>query len=206
MATARLPSKLPGVLLISALFAFSAACADSKWASGGDDGSRDVIRTLYLATLPPDLPTVPFVDPARYAGTWFEIASIPQGFSVGCQCTTATYGVIASDLISVDNQCNLNSPTGPANTISGRAFVTPGTGNAKLEVEFFPIFRGAYWIIGLADDYSWALVGDPYRGSLFVLSRARTLDAGTYGNITALATNLGFNVAALSLTPQTGCL
>lgn len=181
---------------------FIASCADSK----RDNGSRDEIRTLYLATLPPELPTVPFVDPARYIGTWYEIASIPQGFSRGCQCTTAVYGIIAADTLSVNNQCNLNSPTGPVNAITGRALVTPGTGNAKLEVEFFPIFRSSYWIIGLADDYSWALVGDPYRGSLFVLSRTRMMDSALYNNITTLATNLGFNAAAVTLTPQSGCL
>ena len=37
------------------------------------------------------LETVPYVDLARYAGTWYEIACYPQRFQRGCHCTTATY-------------------------------------------------------------------------------------------------------------------
>ncbi|MCR9141302.1 MAG: lipocalin family protein [bacterium] len=185
--------------------AFFAGCADNSPFANDDDGDRETLQTLYLATLPPPLPTVSFVDPAQYVGVWYEIASLPQFFSAGCHCTTATYGAIDSSTISVFNECRLNSASGPANTISGRALVTPGSGNSKLEVEFVPLFRAPYWIIALAADYSHALVGDPFRGSLFVLSRSRTLDTGTYDSLLAYAATQGFNTANVRLTPQTGC-
>ncbi|MEP6795865.1 MAG: lipocalin family protein, partial [Saprospiraceae bacterium] len=35
------------------------------------------------------LETVPSVDLNKYAGKWYEIASFPQVFQKGCQCTTA---------------------------------------------------------------------------------------------------------------------
>ncbi|MEQ9366820.1 MAG: lipocalin family protein [Leptospirales bacterium] len=197
----RLSRALAGLALL-----FYAGCADSGFFSNEDDGDTETLRTLYLATLPAPLPTVAFVDPARYAGVWYEVASLPQFFSVGCNCTTATYGIIDSSTISVFNDCRLNSPSGPANTITGRALVSPGTGNSKLEVEFVPLFRAPYWIIALADDYSHALVGDPFRGSLFVLSRGRTtLNASTYDSLIAYAATLGFNTAAVQQTPQAGC-
>ena len=47
-----------------------------------------------------------------------------------------------------------------------------------LEVRFAPAFLsflssvwGDYWVIDLADDYSWAVVGEPKRRYLWVLSR-----------------------------------
>lgn len=182
------------------------ACAAADFPGAADDTSdTDTLQTLYLAGLPAPLPTVPFVDPARYVGVWYEIASLPQFFSAGCQCTTATYGAIDASTISVFNECRLNSPTGTANTISGRALVTPASGNAKLEVEFVPLFRAPYWIIALADDYTHALVGDPFRGSLFVLSRTRTMATATYDSLLAYAASQGFNTALVQQTPQTGC-
>ena len=32
------------------------------------------------------------IDLHRYMGRWYEIASFPNYFQKGCQCTTATYG------------------------------------------------------------------------------------------------------------------
>jgi apolipoprotein D and lipocalin family protein len=36
------------------------------------------------------LEVVPFVDLGRYAGTWYEIATIPQRFQKDCVAVTAT--------------------------------------------------------------------------------------------------------------------
>ena len=43
--------------------------------------------------------------------------------------------------------------------------------NAELKVAFFKPFYGKYWIIDLAAHYSDAVVGDPRRKYLWILSR-----------------------------------
>ena len=50
--------------------------------------------------------------------------------------------------------------------------------NAKLEVRFAPAFLsllpavwGAYWVIGLNENYRWAVVGEPTRKYGWILSR-----------------------------------
>ena len=55
--------------------------------------------------------------------------------------------------------------------------------HAKLKVRFAPAWLswlppvwGDYWIIGLAPDYSWAVVGDPGREYLWILARTPRLD------------------------------
>ncbi|MCE9539209.1 MAG: lipocalin family protein, partial [Bacteroidetes bacterium] len=35
--------------------------------------------------------TVPNVDLKKYSGKWYEVASYPQRFQKGCNCTTADY-------------------------------------------------------------------------------------------------------------------
>jgi apolipoprotein D and lipocalin family protein len=57
------------------------------------------------------------------------------------------------------------------------------TSNAKLEVSFFGRFWGDYWIIDLADDSSYAVVGHPGRDSLWILSRTPTLPDDVYQGI-----------------------
>src|SRR5512139_3455368 len=42
----------------------------------------------------PPLEVVPSVDLERYAGKWYEIASLPVSQQEGCNCTTAEYTAI----------------------------------------------------------------------------------------------------------------
>lgn len=107
------------------------------------------------------LQTVAEVDLRRYAGKWYEIASFPQRFQKGCHCTTAEYTLSDKGYVIVENRCNKDSINGKESYIKGKAFVVKNTGNAKLKVQFFWPFKGDYWIIALADDYSYAVVSAP---------------------------------------------
>ena len=43
------------------------------------------------------------IDPARYAGLWYEVASFPVPFQEGCSGTRATYGLRDDGVLSVRN-------------------------------------------------------------------------------------------------------
>lgn len=148
------------------------------------------------------LPTVPAVDLDRYAGKWYEIASFPQSFQKGCTCTTAEYKPTDEGYIEVLNSCRLDSINGKLKTAKGKAFVDPGTGNAKLKVQFFWPFRGKYWIIDLADDYSYAVVGHPDRDYLWILCRSPHMDSAVYNGIISRITANGFDIGKLNKTIQ----
>jgi apolipoprotein D and lipocalin family protein len=61
---------------------------------------------------------------------------------------------------------------------------------------------GDYWIIGLAPDYSWAVVGDPAREYLWILARGPRLDAESMAAARTAAQANGFDVGRLVQTPQ----
>ena len=147
-----------------------------------------------------DLETVPEVDLERYAGKWYEIASFPQSFQKGCGCTTATYTPTDKGYIEVGNTC-CKTEKNKQISIKGKAFVEEGSGNAKLKVQFFWPLRGKYWIIALADDYSFAMVGHPNRKSLWILSRTPEMDSGLLQRLTGLAVEKGFDSTKLKKTP-----
>lgn len=146
------------------------------------------------------LATVNSVDLNRYAGKWYEIASFPQRFQKGCHCTTAEYTLTDKNYVVVKNSCRLDSITGKAITIQGKAFVKKRSGNAKLKVQFFWPFRGKYWIIDLSEEYSYAVVGHPNRKYLWILSRTSTMSDSLYDKITERLVLKGFDVTKLVRT------
>lgn len=149
------------------------------------------------------LSTVPSVDLQRYMGRWFDIASFPQRFQKGCHCTTAEYEMTDKGYVRVVNTCRKDGPDEKTSIANGKAFVVEGTGNAKLRVQFFWPFRGDYWIIDLAEDYTFAVVGDPSRKYLWILCRTPQMEPGLYQEIVDRAAKKGFDVSKLRLTDQT---
>jgi apolipoprotein D and lipocalin family protein len=150
----------------------------------------------------PALDVVPHVDLDKYLGKWYEIASFPQSFQKGCNCTSAEYFKTDGDYIRVLNSCRKDSPEGELKTADGKAFVADTTTNAKLRVQFFWPFKGDYWIILLTDDYSYAVVGHPNRAYLWILSRTKVMDENLYNSILEKIKAKGFDITKLKKTNQ----
>lgn len=150
------------------------------------------------------LQTVRYVDLGRYAGTWYEIAAIPQVFERGCVATQAEYTRRPDGTLQVVNSCRLQTFDGKERVALGRARVADAQTNAKLKVRFgrSPV-EGDYWILDLDDNYRSAAVGAPDRRGLWILSRTRQLDQPTYAALVQRAKNVhGFDVDKLVATPQ----
>lgn len=159
-----------------------------------------LMNTSCTAAEPLDV--VDRVDPQRYMGRWYEIASYPAWFQRGCTATTADYRLRADGKIQVINRCRKHTLDGPPKESEGVAEIVDTQTNAKLKVWFFWPFKGNYWIIDLAENYAWAVVGEPRRKYLWILSRTPTLDEATYQAILARLPTKGYDPARLRRTPQ----
>lgn len=131
----------------------------------------------------PPLDVVANVDLDRYAGKWYEIARYPNSFERGCVGVTADYTPQDDGRIDVVNTCFDATLDGPVSSIRGTARVVDTTSNAKLKVTFFWPFEGDYWIIDLDEEYRYAVVGDPGRTFLWILSRTPQMDEDTYAGL-----------------------
>jgi len=152
-------------------------------------------------TLFPPLETVSAVDINRYSGKWYEIAKYPVVFENGCVDVTAEYTVLEDGAVRVVNTCG--STDGSSRDIVGSATVTDPSTNAKLRVSFFgPLFGAPYWIIELDDDYQYAVVGDPTREFLWILSRTPSLDDATLSGILGRLPDYGYDPDGLIWTVQ----
>jgi lipocalin/uncharacterized protein YbjT (DUF2867 family)/ligand-binding SRPBCC domain-containing protein len=172
---------------------------------------------LVAATMPP-LPvtraqapavrTVPFVDLNRYAGDWFEIARFPNRFQRDCVGDVrASYARRPDGRVDVVNRCRTaegeTEARGVARIVDDRTFARLKVRFAPAWLSFLPLVWGDYWVIGLAPDYSWAVVGDPSRDYLWILGRTPQLADQPTTAARAAARDNGFDVERLVLTPQT---
>lgn len=146
------------------------------------------------------LQTAASVDLERYAGLWHEAARLPNQFERDCIAATATYSRRDDGLVGVRNVCTKSN--GKVSSVDGRAKIVDTTTNAKLKVSFFgPFFFGDYWVLDVAADYSWALVGEGSGRYLWVLTRAETVDDATKADLIARLQAHGYRTEALYWNP-----
>jgi apolipoprotein D and lipocalin family protein len=165
--------------------------------------------TLADAEQSKALAVVPSVDLSRYTGKWYEIARLPNRFQKNCAGeVAATYSLLAGNQIKVVNECRRNN--GQTMKAEGQARLANKSGpNSKLEVRFAPAWLswlsavwGDYWIIDLAADYSYSVVGTPDRKYLWILSRTPQMEAATYDQVVQQVATKGFAVGQLEKTQQ----
>ncbi|WP_396119777.1 lipocalin family protein [Dietzia sp. B32] len=157
----------------------------------------------------PELTQVESVDLERYKGEWYQVAALPQPYTLQCtNDTKAEYAVTAPGTVSVRNTCG--SAISSDSVIEGEAKVRDTATNASLRVNFpmvpFQDENGPvnYRITYLADDYSLAIVGDPTRSSGFVLSRQPALSAEQWSTVRGVIENRGWWSCAFLTVPMAG--
>jgi len=149
---------------------------------------------------------VTYVDLDKYSGLWYEIAKIPNSFQDHCAYgTTAEYKIEPDGDIIVINKCY--DKEGALDIAEGVANIVDKITNAKLEVSFVSFFGirpfwGDYWIIGLGEDYEYAIVGHPERKYGWILSRTPSITDEKMEEIWSIIIEQGYNRSDFELTDQ----
>ena len=151
----------------------------------------------------PAVPSSDPVDPAQFAGTYYEQGSVKQFFSIGLVNTKATYSVNPDGTIKVQNSGNYFFNRGPKSSITGSAVPVNET-NTALNVGFggTPSANppGNYTILAKAPDYSWIIVSDPSGQSGYILTREKNISPQQYQELLTQARALGVRG---NITPTT---
>jgi apolipoprotein D and lipocalin family protein len=153
--------------------------------------------------------TVPEVDLQRYAGTWYEVARLPNRFQDQCiGDVTATYAPRDDGQIDVTNRCRTAAGDDTWVVAEGRARPVDDTG-ARLKVSFLPAWIrwlpfgwSDYWVLELDPDYRHALVGEPSRRYLWVLARSPVMPTEQLQEILGRAQEMGFPIGDVTVTPH----
>jgi apolipoprotein D and lipocalin family protein len=81
--------------------------------------------------------------------------------------------------------------------------VGPGR-DGKYKVRYLWPFSGTYWVIALAPDYRWAVVGSPSQRYLWILSRTSSMPPQKYAELIQFAAQQGYDAARIQPTLQRG--
>jgi apolipoprotein D and lipocalin family protein len=188
LATMNIYQLITGLVCASSLFAFA--------------------QNPHVGTQP--LSPVASIDLQRYQGTWHQIALYPNRFQKSCASNTrAVYTPRPEGTVQVLNQCRMAD--GKEMRAEGLARAAKEAAQAGtllspplLQVRFapewlawLPMVWGNYWVIQLAPDYSYAVVGEPKREYLWVLARETQLSNADWATIETKLKEQGYDPARL---------
>ena len=114
----------------------------------------------------------------------------------------AHYKISSDGKISVTNACRKNSSYGEISKINGTAWVIERENQAKWEVQFIWLFTLDYWVIDLDENYDYAIIGEPDRENLWILSREPIVNKKLLSKIIERTKSKGYDLSSLILTPQ----
>lgn len=136
-------------------------------------------------------------EPAKYAGTWYEIASFPVPFQSGCRNTTATYTAAPDGTLNILNACDTDDGM---DQIGGTARID-GPGRLKIRLDGVP-FAADYWVLWVDTDYRTAVVGTPAGRSGWILNREPTIPADRLKAARDILAFNGYDLSQLQTTMQ----
>lgn len=147
------------------------------------------------------------VDLQKFMGLWHEVARLPHSFERSCIQITSEYTLKKDGKINITNRCIKEN--GHKRSAHGEVKIVDKTNNAKMEVEFAPdwlkwsgIGKEDYWIIDIDPQYKWAVISEPNRDFLWILSRMPVLDSKIYDNIINKLENWDFDLSHLVVSKR----
>lgn len=140
------------------------------------------------------LKSVEKIDLNKYMGIWYEIGRYPNKFqSESCDLVTAEYTLKNDGTVKVVNSCWQDSVGGKRLArAEGKAVVIKNE-ISKLKVTFFWPFSGNYWIIEIDENYTYAVVSEPKREYLWILSRNPIMEKNKINEINKKLNSNGFD-------------
>lgn len=141
-----------------------------------------MLLLMLLTTVVAWAPVAQF-DTSKYLGHWFQAYSdlaVEATFENSSYCVTADYGMNTNGTVSVWNRERQYSVTGPERQIFGWAMAVNSSAPGELTVHLQATggFGAPYWIYDLGPVengmYTYSVVSDPFRLTLFVLARNLT--------------------------------
>lgn len=147
--------------------------------------------------------TVDHVDLKRYQGTWYELARMPMFFQRNCAQSEAHYRLKGDGNVAVTNRCRTFA--GKWEEANGTASPQMAGKTDKLWVVFDNWFsrllpgvaKGNYWVLYVSDDYKLAIVGNPSRQYLWLLSRTAHVSESVRNDLLMKAQQQGYDTTKL---------
>lgn len=141
---------------------------------------------------------VAHVDLKKFEGKWYSLSSIPTALDKNWRETIENYTWNEKgyfDVFTTYEKVKKNKSE--SGSIRSKLFLVEGSNNAEMKAQFVWPFKVDYWVVELADDYSYMIVGHPKKKYLFIMSRKPSMDKVQYMQIVERCQNRGYRTDEL---------
>jgi apolipoprotein D and lipocalin family protein len=149
------------------------------------------------------------LDPQQLVGTWHEIAHLPGSFGLTDNGVATLQFERHGNLALAVTRRPLDGST-PKGRIRRAAMRCPRPADepARFRLRSAPEWLGWLpwvwsdcWVLALDTDAGWALLGDPDRRGLCLLSREPRMQRDLFDELKARARRMGYDLAPLVVSP-----
>ncbi len=187
--------------MIALLLPFWMACSSGAT----EDTAEMVAQEPRFVPHAEDGASVDRVDPPRYLGLWYEIATTPSRQQSSCSGTMAEYSLVDEETIGVTNRCYAGGLNGRLNEIQATARALDDT-YARLMVDFGFGFEAPYTVIELYEPpgdepYTYAAVTTS-EVQYWILSRTPQMPEDMYQTMLDKIAERGGDPSRLIMTDQ----
>lgn len=139
---------------------------------------------------------VKIIDYKAFAGKWYSLYSIPTLMDKNWKQTTETYTLVDDERFDVFTTYHKEGKSAEK-SITSKLFFDKDKPDGEMKAQFFWPFKVGYWVIELADDYSYVVVGHPDEKYLFIMARQPKMEPELLKEIIERCRQMGYDTRRL---------
>ncbi len=136
------------------------------------------------------------LDLKSFEGKWYSLYSIPTLMDKHWKQTTETYTLKDNDHFEVETTYHKEGKS-EQKSITSKLFFDEKQPDGDMKAQFFWPFKIGYWVIELAPDYTYVVVGHPDEKYLFIMSRFPYIATDLLADIVERCQEKGYDVTKL---------
>lgn len=141
--------------------------------------------------------TVDYVDMNRFSGDWYVIGLIPTPFEKDAANGVENYSINDEGIIRVEYTYRKGSPNGKEKIMYQKGWIYNSDTNAEWRVRPLWPLKLPYYILELAEDYSYTVIGTNNYKYLWIMARKPYINNNLYSDIVDRMEQRGFNPGAI---------
>ena len=136
------------------------------------------------------------LDHHKFSGKWYSLYSIPTLMDKNWKQTIEIYTLIDDEHFDVLTTYHKENEK-VENSITSKLFFDKEKVDGDMKAQFLWPFKIGYWVIELADDYSYVVVGHPKEKYLFIMAREAKMDSELLKEIIERCRIKGYDTGSL---------
>jgi len=141
------------------------------------------------------------VDPKKYEGKWYINAAIPLALDKDWCCTIDNYSLNKKGYIDVLTTYRKYDLKHKSKSLKQKLIPDKNSNYTKFMAKVL-IFSAPYWIISVADDYSYAVLGHPDKKYLYFISKKPQMEEGLYQKLVKFSAEQGYDISKIKRQVQ----